>query len=99
MVFGENAFCSGARYLVCSGGSRLMGTANGMRGMPGGSCATKAFICSSVTNWLEKVSGSREALKLASWLKNIQWPPFRGVQNTGGADRTSSRMRLWGSAK
>ena len=72
---------------------------SGMCGVPGGSCATNAFICSSVTNWLEKVSGSRDALKFASWLKIIQWPPLRGVQNTGGAVRTRSRMRLCGSAR
>src|SRR5580658_7424224 len=94
IVFGENALCNGARNLVCSGGSRLIGTAEGICGVPGGRLAMSAFICASVTNWLLKDSVSREAPKLALWLKNIQWPPLRGVQNTGGAVRTSSRTRL-----
>src|SRR3546814_2302344 len=48
---------------------------------------------------LEKVSMSRDAVKFASWLMIIQWPPLRGVQNTGGAFFTRSRMRLCGRSE
>ena len=57
--FGEKVFCSGWRYFVCSGGSRLMGRAWAIRGVPGGMLAMIAFICSGLTNSLENVSGLR----------------------------------------
>ena len=66
IAFGEKAACSGARYWACSGGSRLMGAALGMCGVPGGIMARMASACWRVTNWLEKDSMSRAALKLAA---------------------------------
>ena len=96
--FGEKTRCSGARYLPCSGGSRLIGTGSGMCGMPGGSFAFIAASSARGMNSLEKPSVSRDALKLAEWLISIQCPPLRGVQNTGGAFLTRSRTRLCGSA-
>ncbi len=98
MDLGENGPFSGRRNLPCSGGSTLIGSGWGMCGEPGGSAAIMAWIFACGMNSLEKVSQSRAASKLPSWLITTQCPPLRGVQKIGGAVLTKSSTRSCGFA-